>query len=108
MLELLVTLAGVPGCVTLGAVPTPGVITCVFGWTSAEIFHAPACRTRVYSLRSVLSDTDPSAYIVRHVSFVTAVAVVPLTDTSTHSRLTRAIDCAPLDCRPWLVWTSSW
>ena len=45
----------------------------------------------MYSLRSVLSATDPSVYVVRQVSFVTAFAVVPLTVTSTHSRLTSAI-----------------
>src|SRR5205814_4462832 len=108
--ELLESLARVPSWVTPARrpLPVPEVMICVPGWTSAEIFHAPAWRTSVYSLRSVLSATEPSVYAVRQVSLVTALAVVPLTVTSTHSRLTRAIDRAPLDCRPWLVCTSSW
>src|SRR5438477_11450872 len=41
LLELLVTEAGVPGCVTVGEVPVLGLMICVVGWTSAEIFHVP-------------------------------------------------------------------
>ena len=43
-------------------------------------------------MRSVLSATEPSVYVVRQVSLVTALAVEPLMVTSTHSSFWSAMD----------------